>query len=411
MSQKKKIYRVAIVGGMDHPIPAIHGGAIQTLVTALLDKNEDQGFFKFDVYTCADKMLNSLHYKKTTIYQINHRKLFIQFWIGVYRLFRKLSGNILPYKNAFMLLVNLKLSRQKYDAIIYETSDNEYLQVKRHDRERILFHVHADYLKNDSYGIERIVNNCDKFVAVSDFIKSRLQNITEDADKIVVLRNAVDVEQFQKLSSAQFRKSIRGKYGIKDDDFLLLYCSRLSPEKGCLELLKAVESIPSCKLLIVGGENFDSNDITPYVQKLLKHAEKLQNRVIFTGYVAHEDVAKYMYAVDAAVVPSVCNEACSLTLLEFMACGLPTIASNTGGIPEFCNDSTTIKVTLEKNFEENLRKAIIKILDDVQLRTSMGSAARNLVERFDYMNYYSHFCEMIDTLCGGNEDGNQSKEQ
>lgn len=404
----KKVYKVAFVGGTVHPIPAIRGGAIQTLITAIIDKNEKFGDFEIDVFTCKNKALNNLCYRNTKICPIYQKTKIDSFCMLMYKVLRKISGNILPYKNSFMRKVNSKISQKKYDAIIYETSDDEFIQVKRYYDETIFFHIHSDYLSPNSYKIDEIVKNCDYFIAVSDFIKSRLELVTNDPKKVLVLKNAINVADYVKKENDS-RNEIRDRYGINYDDVLLIYCGRLSPEKGCRELLLAIKDVPDCKLMIVGGENFDSNIQTAYVKELRTIAEEISSRVIFTGYVEHEKISSYMHAADVAVVPSTCNEASSLTLLEFRASGLPTIATNIGGIKENCNSDTTLLVEFDDLFVNNLRIAIKSLIDNHLLREKMRKASMCGINEFDYENYYLNFCNLIASTLKGDKDGNQSK--
>ena len=80
---------------------------------------------------------------------------------------------------------------------------------------------------------------------------------------------------------------------MSENDFVVLFCGRLSKEKGCLELIKAVERVPDVKLLIVGGENFSSNARTEYVECLYNEAEKIKDRIVFTGHIKHSEVIRY----------------------------------------------------------------------------------------------------------------------
>lgn len=404
----KKVYKVAFVGGLVHPIPAIRGGAIQTLVTAIIDKNEKYDDLEIDVFTCKNKALNDLQYRNTRIFQIYKKTRIDSFFMLMYKVLRRMTGNILPYKNSFMRKVDSNISQRKYDAIIYETSDDEFIQVKRYYDEIIFFHIHSDYLNPNSYKIGEIVKNCDYFIAVSDFIKSRLELVSNDPDKVLVLKNAINVADYVKKENYS-RNEIRDRFGINSDDVLFIYCGRLSPEKGCRELLLAIKDIPDCKLMIVGGENFDSNAQTAYVKELKAIAEEIGNRVFFTGYVEHDRISSYMHAADVAVVPSTCNEASSLTLLEFRASGLPSIATNIGGIKENCNSKTTILVEFDDLFVNNLSTAIRLLIDNKLLRENMQKASMCGINDFDYEHYYRNFYNLIDTTLKGDNDGNQSK--
>ena len=389
---------IAFVNGPSLPIPAVRGGAVQTLVTALIDQNEKQRLHNITVYTLADDKLEAEkeRLKSTKIVEIKVSKLRTIAY-AVYKLLRKLSHDKLPYADSYFSLVNDHISKENFDLVIYETSDVGFIQAKHHNNEKIAFHIHADYLNRNSYKIKDICKNTDCFICVSDFIATQIKKLDFSNDRVFVLPNAIDLEQNTSVleEKQNFRCSIRNKYNIKDDDFVVLYCSRLSPEKGILQLMQAVNRCKDVKLLIVGGENFSSNKKTKYVQELEEEAKTNKQNIIFTGYVEHSEVTKYMCAVDVAAVPSVCNEAAPLTLVEFRSIGLPTIVSRRGGIPEYTNEKATIFVDTTENMVEQLAAAITKIKDDLQIRTNMSSEAIKDMSSYGYASYYDRFNTLV----------------
>ena len=104
---------------------------------------------------------------------------------------------------------------------------------------------------------------------------------------------------------------------------------------------------------------------------------------------------RYYNIADIAVVPSICNEAASLTLLEYRATGLPTIASKMGGIPEYCNKNTTLLVEYNESFIEGLAEAIQLLKCDDMLRDRMSEQATLDLEQFGYTSYYKNFVDII----------------
>lgn len=397
MSKKMK---VAFVGTPDYPIPAIHGGAIQTLVTALLEQNEKKKKFEFTVYTIYDEglALYKEKYKETKIFEVKI-SWFAKIQLILIKVLRRVTKNRVRYRSQYMKCINKDLANRNYDVILFETTDKEIIQLTlpEHAGTKVLYHVHADYLKNATDRIGEIVQMCNGFVAVSDFIRMQLGTLQNmKASKLFVLKNAIskDVLRIQD-KRALYRSEIRKQYELSDSDIVVIYCSRLSREKGCLELEKAVNSLKNCKLLIVGGNNFSSNVKTDYVKALYAEAAKSEGRIIFTGAVSHEAVFEYMAASDIAVVPSVCNEAASLTMLEFRACSLPTIASNVGGIPEYCKEQTTLLVDYDEHFIQNLAQAIEHLCKDRALMEELKKNAGIGMEEFYYDSYYERFTELL----------------
>ena len=395
--------RIAFIGTNDHPIPAVKGGAIQTLVTALLDENEKEQLFDFDVYTryFPEAKTASAKYQSSNFIFIKS-SLYAKCHLFFVRALRRITHNRVKYSSIYMRKIIPYLRKNEYDFLIFETTDKEVVKLPEviKKKSKVLFHVHADYLNDQVDRFKQVVDNTDCFLGVSDFISKKLcssRYISEN--KVCTFKNAIDVQTVSDIDKNKtVRKKIRQKLGIIDTDVVIVFCGRLSPEKGCLELIKAMEKVNNAKLLVLGGNDFSSNRKTSYVSKLYDAAAKIPGKILFTGYIPHEEVLDYMKAADIGVVPSICNESCSLTLLEYRSIGLPTIASDLGGIPEYCTPSSTVLVNYDSNFEDNLANAINKLCASEEQRSSMAINATRNIEEFGYPAYYSSFCYMIEVL-------------
>ena len=193
---------------------------------------------------------------------------------------------------------------------------------------------------------------------------------------------------------------MRADNNVDERDFLFGYCGRLSKEKGVLELIKAFNMLSKkAKLLIIGGSNFDSNKTTDYVKELQRESKDSPN-IVFSGFVKHEVTNKLLQICDVGVVPSVCGEACSLSLLEFTRSGVPTIAANVGGIKEFATSSTKL-VEMNSNYISNLKQAMEKIMEEYHL-LKKDQNFNNFDAKYSPEAYYNNFCRIIDLLKRGN---------
>ncbi|MCH1940967.1 glycosyltransferase family 4 protein [Holdemania massiliensis] len=389
--------KIAIIGTKEYPIPNIRGGAIETLVTALIDENEK--FHKMDIdlitikCTGLDKVTET--YRRTNFVLLNEQLFSLHIKEFLYRICRRLSGYRLSYRDRHMMAANEYLKKHTYDVVVFENTALDMMQACTYGTAKNFFHIHADYINKELKGIESFCKHCDLLVGVSDFISKRLETLPYMDGKTRTLKNAIDTTMYGKERYVDFRIEMRKKYGFHDCEKVILYCSRLSREKGILELVKAVQKVPECKLLIVGGENFSSDKMTEYTQELQIEIQKIKNRVVMTGYIPHDDVPKYMSIADIGAIPSVCNEAASLTLLEMRSSGLPTIASRRGGIPEYCSEETTILVDTDDNFIDHLAEGIRILCTNNELYAKMQMVASQEMEQFDYSNYYWRFVNMI----------------
>lgn len=132
-------------------------------------------------------------------------------------------------------------------------------------------------------------------------------------------------------------QEIKKKYGLGE---FILYISNIYQYKNFWELIKAFSLIkdevnPDLKLALV-GKSFD-NRYTESLKALVS-SEKMEDRVIFFGYIPYEEVPFLYVLCKLFVYPSTC-ESFGMTLVEAMACGSPILASNIEPMPEICQDA------------------------------------------------------------------------
>jgi glycosyltransferase involved in cell wall biosynthesis len=111
---------------------------------------------------------------------------------------------------------------------------------------------------------------------------------------------------------------------------VVLCVGRLSHEKGQSYLLRAARAWPESVRVVIAGVGPDRHAL-----QRIAHEERIAHRVSFTGLV--DDVAPYYALADVVVLPSL-SEGSPNVLLEAMACGVPVVATNVGGIPEIALD-------------------------------------------------------------------------
>ena len=139
--------------------------------------------------------------------------------------------------------------------------------------------------------------------------------------EFTVINNGIDFKKFS--FNKDFRKEIRSKYNIKDEDIIIGHVGHDCVEKNYPFLMSAVKGIVekngNVKLLLVGNLNKSDN-----VKTLIKN-NNLKNNVIFTGLVS--DVYKYYSAMDVFLLPSI-SEGFPVTLVEAQVSGLPCVISD-----------------------------------------------------------------------------------
>ena len=148
------------------------------------------------------------------------------------------------------------------------------------------------------------------------------------------------------------------------------------------------------KLLCIGSANFGKFAFSRYERKIKKLSEKNKDRIIFTGYIDNGEIYKFASLADVQCVPSLCEEAAGLVVIEAMAEGLPLIVTRSGGAMEYV-DKDTASIIEKDNIVENLKRAILYMKENPQVRNRMSENARIQSKKYDEIIYYKNFMGMI----------------
>jgi glycosyltransferase involved in cell wall biosynthesis len=111
---------------------------------------------------------------------------------------------------------------------------------------------------------------------------------------------------------------------------------------------------------------------------LLKEESKFKKNIIFLGKVENKELCKYYNTADIFCIPSQYEEGFGRVVAEAVACGLPVVGSNKGGISEALDSSVSI---LMEPSVKNLEKAIWQLCNDRQLYLSLKENCRAYAER------------------------------
>lgn len=212
---------------------------------------------------------------------------------------------------------------------------------------------------------------------------SRHQRSTFEAIRLVpenapVIGLGVDPTYYRPATPAE-RQSARRRFEIEDDRPVVGYAGRLDPDKGIETLLGALALLPEPRpvTLVGGGPSTYRRDGEAYAARLRSAAGP---HVRFVG--RQTDVRPLLWAADVVVVPSVFQEPAGRVPLEAMACGVSTVASRVGGIPESFPEGYESLLVRPGDARE-LARVLQAVLDgSLTAARSPGALRANVVDNF-----------------------------
>ena len=214
---------------------------------------------------------------------------------------------------------------------------------------------------------DRLFQEADCFIAVSEFIRSQLIEKGCPSEKIKVNYIGIDIDKFTPNSEVK-REPI------------VLFVGRLIEKKGCEYLIRAIaqvqKTIPNIELVVIGDG--------PLRSSLESLAESMLSSYRFLGVKPQETVKLWMNKAFLWVAPSVTtalgeSEGLPIVILEAQAMGLPVVSSFHAGIPEAIIHSETGFLTPERD-GETMAKYILNLFENVELRERFSTAGRRRIE-------------------------------
>ncbi len=166
------------------------------------------------------------------------------------------------------------------------------------------------------------------------------------------------------------------------DDNHIVYVGQLIKGKGVDLLLRALTKLTcSFRATIVGTGNAQQQ------LENLSHSLGLTDRIQFTGWVPHDELAAFYTAAKVIVVPSRWPEPFGLIGVEAMCFARPVVAFNVGGISDWLKDAQTGLLVPEHDTTE-LARAITRVLTEPSLAKRLGeSGLQRAQEKYDFGHY------------------------
>ena len=209
---------------------------------------------------------------------------------------------------------------------------------------------------------------CDEIMVTSEEIKTSIMETYDiSPGKIKVISNGVDTKAFKPLNVKKNRIIYSGLLGTAQD-----------LEKVILAVKKINEHI-SLEFYLV-GDGDKRGDLEKLVRK-----ERLEDKVIFTGLLAREDLPGLIAESCIGIVPlkklQSLQYAIPTKAYEYMSCGIPFVGTGKGEIEHLAEESKAGLVA--DNSVDSIYEKIVYLLENEKLREEMGQNGRAFVEKYN----------------------------
>lgn len=308
----------------------------------------------------------------------------------------------LLYVTAIPAVIRLMgiLKSERPDAVILHRSEGMPLIVWACRRLGIpVIRVRGDMRPVRTMPLNRyIYTRClDAVVASNHAIEKSLRERLGAPKRLRVIHGGVDRHRFTPFGAMS---DFRSELGIPASTFLVGILGRLDRIKGHDDFIEAA------KIVLQSGADAHfvvlAKEYSPLIRDLKTRTENdpvLRGRVGFLGY--RDDLPAALRMFDLGVVASHGSEANCRVALEWMATGIPIVATKIGVLPDIVVDGVT-GFLVEPYSPASMARKISSLLENPTLAYDMGQAARSrVVERFSIARCAERYLSLIEEIVGG----------
>lgn len=222
----------------------------------------------------------------------------------------------------------------------------------------------------------------DSIIAVSGKVREQLLHEGISPNKVKLIYNGVDPEEWSSPCTPDFRK----ENGICEDEIVITSVARFSPEKGhdfYLDAIRHFKDAIADRGTPMGKFRFVLAGDGELLNPMREKAERLglSEDTMFPGYVPN--VRDLLKSSDLFVSHSSC-EALGISILEAMAAGLPVISTDSGGTREIISGDSEAGILIEYGDKSALSDSLIRLIERRELRDKYINTGRRVIrEQFN----------------------------
>lgn len=386
--------RLLLVG----PYPPPYGG-IASHLTMLIPGMRARGAADVAIVSFGDKD-EVRQIEGTTLYRFNTKRHLrsLLSWQGLRMLFasiKTLGISGLGFKTVISeavraVLINQVAEKHESDVANFYQSDCSLslLPCKEAwgNRRGVMLVIFGEIYDSPDFFVGR-KKFFEKYLASPHAVASSSKHCACSFAKVLGIQQKVEPVYFgidlERFSNQELREPYRAELGVKQEEVLLLFMGRFTEEMGVGRLLEVGPTLfkrfPQVKLLFAGANGSLSEAVANFKEQYPERVKVLNN-------IPFELQPSIYAASDIVLAPSHDQHACmGMSIKEAMATSRPVIGSMSAGIPEaIVHNETGLLVPLDTKTQhvdiEELLNCIELLVSNVDLRESMGAAARSRAE-------------------------------
>lgn len=255
----------------------------------------------------------------------------------------------------------------------------------RYLRKPVVITLHGgnlpEFAKNHPSFVKKLLMSANITVSPSNYLKKALNKF---ASRIMVIPNPIEIKHFPFLLRDIPHPSL-----VWVRAFHEIY----NPILAVRVLSVLVDFCPDIRLIMVGPDKGDGS-----FQRTIEEAKNLgvQERIQFTGGVDRSSVPNWLFKGDIFINTTNFDNMPS-SVIEAMACGLPVVSTNVGGLPYLIDDGVD-GVLVPPNNVQAMAAAVQRVLVEPDLAEKLSSNARKKAESFDWSIILPKWEELLSSI-------------
>ncbi len=241
--------------------------------------------------------------------------------------------------------------------------------------------------------LDRIrVRYADEILANSNAVATSIRKLVGRSKRISVIYNGIKIDKYVDAKPLNLMR----EFGLPEGPVILV-AARISREKNIESIISAYGIMRKkgliCSLLLVGSPDFDEDYVAALKKMVIQDGV---DNVVFTGW--RDDIISIMKSASVVVLPST-SEPFGRVIIEAWACGVPVVATDSGGPAELINNNRD-GVLVEPGNVKELADAIQRLASDSRLAFGLSNAGLEQSRHFSITSHAENVVALYRRMLG-----------